>query len=151
MITWKEERMIDASIERVWDLFKSDNLQTIMPKVEEHRLIEGENGKNGAKYLQRYREGKRVETYTVIEEGYVNESAYKRKQWKFELGNAFEIKLSYSFFQEGGRTRFLYEGENRGINFVGRAMLKLGSDKNQMKVVNEFLDRVSEEAVKRHS
>ncbi|WP_236694094.1 hypothetical protein [Sporosarcina globispora] len=45
------------------------------------------------------------------------------------------------------QTRFIYEGQNKGVNFVGRAMLKLGGEKNNLKVVEEFLQKVREEAL----
>ncbi|WP_193554840.1 hypothetical protein [Halobacillus salinus] len=86
-----------------------------MPKVEEHRLVEGTEGESGAKYLQKYREGKRVETYKVEELDYADEPDDKRKQWKFELGKAFEVNLTYTFYKEADRTRFVYEGTNRGV------------------------------------
>lgn len=45
-------------------------------------------------------------------------------------------------------TKFIYEGQNKGVNFVGRAMLKLGSDKSNNKVVQEFMQKVEQEALK---
>lgn len=46
------------------------------------------------------------------------------------------------------QTKFIYAGSNEGINFVGRAMLKLGSGKNGDQVIIDFLDRVEKEALK---
>lgn len=40
MIKWKEESMIEANIEIVWSLFSDKNIKFIMPKVEDHVLIE---------------------------------------------------------------------------------------------------------------
>jgi hypothetical protein len=46
------------------------------------------------------------------------------------------------------QTKFIYAGSNRVINFVGRAMLKLGSRVNGDHVIQEFLDRVEQEALR---
>ena len=43
------------------------------------------------------------------------------------------------------------QDENRGINFVGRAMLKLGSGKSGDQVIHEFMDRVEQEAMLDHT
>ena len=51
-----------------------------MPKVEEHTLIEKTEGEVGAKHQQKYREGKRVETYIVETTQYENTNNKKRKQ-----------------------------------------------------------------------
>lgn len=65
MIEWKEEIIIDTNIEKVWSLFLDESIKKIMPKVEEHTLIEKSEEDVGAKHRQSYREGKRVETYIV--------------------------------------------------------------------------------------
>ena len=152
MIEWKEKILIDAPIEDVWSLFADRNIQTIMPKVEEHTLIEKQEHEVGGKHRQSYREGKRVETYIVETLAYENEEDKKHKQISFVLGKAFEISLSFTLLKEGeNQTKFIYEGQNKGVNFVGRAMLKLGNEKNNKKVVDEFLHRVEQEAVRNKS
>ncbi|WP_439649944.1 SRPBCC family protein [Cytobacillus pseudoceanisediminis] len=103
----------------------------------------------GAKHRQTYREGKRQETYIVETLAYENAEDKKHKQIHFVLGKAFEITLAFTLVKiDDSHTRFIYEGENKGVNFVGRAMLKLGGDKNNLKVVEEFLQKVREEAFK---
>lgn len=149
MIEWKEKILIKANIETVWDLFKDENIHLIMPKVEEHTLIEKTQEEIGAKHRQSYREGKRVETYIIETLDYVNQEEYKYKHQHLILGKSFEIDLKYMFRKKDAHaTEFTYEGSNKGANFVGRAMLKLGSDKANKKVVHEFLNRVEKEALK---
>ncbi|MEK3822831.1 SRPBCC family protein [Cytobacillus sp. FSL W8-0315] len=149
MIQWKEEIMIERNIEKVWRLFSDQHIKKIMPKVEEHTLIEKREHETGAKHRQTYREGKRQETYIVETLAYENAEDKKHKQIHFVLGKAFEITLSFTLVKiDDSHTRFIYEGENKGVNFVGRAMLKLGGDKNNLKVVEEFLQKVREEAFK---
>lgn len=151
MISWKEEKMIRVPIETVWDLFRDENIQTIMPKVEEHVLIELDEHQVGAKHRQTYREGKRLETYTVETVAYEDREEYKEKRIRFVLGKAFEISLGFILEKVSEReTKFIYEGQNKGVNFVGRAMLKLSRQKDQMNVVQEFMDRVESEAIKRN-
>jgi hypothetical protein len=149
MIQWKEETIIEANIEQVWELFLDKNIKKIMPKVEEHTLIEKMEVEVGAKHQQKYREGKRVETYIVDTLAYVNKPEKKVKQISFVLGKAFEINLTFTLEKlEDRNTKFIYEGQNKGVNFVGRAMLKLGSEKSNNQVVQEFMERVKQEAMK---
>ncbi|MEH7237470.1 SRPBCC family protein [Bacillus sp. JJ1562] len=149
MIEWKEETIIEANIEMVWDLFSDKNIKKIMPKVEEHTLIEKTEVEVGAKHQQKYREGKRVETYIVETTQYENTKDKKVKQTSFVLGKAFEITTSFTLLKiDESHTKFIYEGQNKGINFVGRAMLKLSSKNTNNDVVKEFLDRVRDEALK---
>jgi hypothetical protein len=149
MIQWKEEIMIEANIERVWEIFLDKNIKKIMPKVEEHILVERKEDEVGAKHQQTYREGKRVETYLVETLAYENTPNRKHKKVTFVLGKAFEITLSFTLEKiDEGYTRFIYEGMNKGVNFIGRAMLKLGSEKSNNQVVLEFLDRVKQEVTK---
>lgn len=149
MIEWKEETIIEANIEKVWDLFSDKNIKRIMPKVEEHTLIEKTEVEVGAKHQQKYREGKRVETYIVETTQYENTKDKKVKQTSFVLGKAFEITTSFTLLKiDDSHTKFIYEGQNKGVNFVGRAMLKLSSKNANNDVVKEFLDRVRDEALK---
>nr|WP_205603806.1 SRPBCC family protein [Bacillus mesophilus] len=146
---WKEEITIDANIEKVWELFADQNIKKIMPKIEEHHLIEKREGEVGAKHQQKYREGKRVETYIVETLAYEDSEIQKNKKIKFVLGKAFEITLTFTLFKiDESQTKFIYEGQNRGVNFVGRAMLKLGSERSNNLVIQEFMQKVRQEAIK---
>lgn len=149
MIQWNEERQILQPIEKVWQLFSDEHIQQIMPKVEEHILIEGSEQAAGAKHRQTYREGKRKETYIVETLQYEDRMDYKKKEIRFVLGKAFEVRLSFTLQKiSENETKFIYEGSNKGVNFVGRAMMKMSSPKSNMDVVQEFLDRVESEANK---
>lgn len=149
MIQWKEEKVIPANIETVWSLFSDKNIKRIMPKVEEHILIEKSETEAGAKHRQTYREGKRLETYIVDTLIYEDREEEKKKQIQFVLGKAFEVILTFTLIKvDESHTRLLYEGENKGVNFVGRAMLKLAGKKSNLDVVMEFLEQVQAEAMK---
>lgn len=149
MIKWKEEAIIGINIEKVWSLFMDKNIHKIMDKVEDHVLIEKQENEVGAKHRQSYREGKRVETYIVETLAYEDLTEKKHKQISFVLGKAFEITFSFTLFRmDDNHTKFIYEGQNKGVNFVGRAMLKLGSEKSNNKVVQEFMQKVNREALK---
>lgn len=148
MIQWKEEIIIEANIEKVWSLFSDENIKRIMPKVEDHHLIEKREDEVGAKHKQTYREGKRLETYIVETVAYEDFVDKKLKKISFVLGKAFEITLTFTLLKiDDTHTKFIYEGQNKGVNFVGRAMLKLGSEKSNLKVVSEFMERVNKEAL----
>lgn len=149
MIQWKEEKVIPTNIEKVWNLFSDKNIKRIMPKVEEHILIEKSETEAGAKHRQTYREGKRLETYIVDTLIYENREEEKKKQIQFVLGKAFEVTVTFTLIKvDDSHTRLIYEGENKGVNFVGRAMLKLAGKKSNHDVVIEFLERVQTEAMK---
>ena len=149
MIQWKEEKVIPANIETVWSLFSDKNIKRIMPKVEEHILIEKSETEAGAKHKQTYREGKRLETYIVDTLIYEDREVEKKKQIQFVLGKAFEVTLTFTLIKvDESHTRLIYKGENKGVNFVGRAMLKLAGKKSNLDVVMEFLERVQAEAMK---
>ncbi|MBM7553591.1 SRPBCC family protein [Thalassobacillus pellis] len=147
MITWKEEKVIDYDIETIWELFSDKNIKRIMPKVEQHELIEKTEGEVGAKHRQTYREGKRLETYEVETLEYEDNEARKQKRIKFVIGFAFEVDLRFTLEKlEENKTRFIYEGSNKGVNFVGKAMLKFANKKGNERVVQEFMERVEQEA-----
>jgi hypothetical protein len=149
MIQWKEEKKLKVNIEKVWSLFFDENIKKIMPKVEEHTIIEKTEVEVGAKHQQKYREGKRVESYIVETIAFENYPDKKYKQISFVLGKAFKISLGFTLLKiDEQHTNFIYEGKNEGVNFVGRAMLKLGSEKSNNIVVKEFLEKVEEEALK---
>lgn len=149
MIRWKEEIIINVNIEKVWSLFFDENIKKIMPKVEEHTIIEKTEVEVGAKHQQKYREGKRVESYIVETLAFEDRPDKKHKQISFVLGKAFKVSLSFTLLKiDDNHTKFIYEGQNEGVNFVGRAMLKLGSEKSNNIVVKEFMEKVEQEALK---
>ncbi|WP_409252322.1 SRPBCC family protein [Bacillus sp. SCS-153A] len=149
MIQWKEETIISADIEKVWHLFQEENMPRIMPKVIENKPVHLTEEVTGSKYQQKYQEGKRVETYIVETLGYENTENRKFKRIGFVIAKAFEIDLSFTLEKvDESHTKFIYEGQNKGRNFVGRAMLKLGGEKNNKKVVNDFMELVKKEAMK---
>ncbi|WP_017185131.1 SRPBCC family protein [Alkalibacillus haloalkaliphilus] len=149
MLTWKEKRRVPTNIETVWKLFQPDQLHRIMPKVVGHELIEGDAGEVGSKYRQSYQEGKRVETYVVETIAHEDEEDYKYLKVTFNIGKAFNIETSYTVITKGSTESLLtYEGVNRGINWFGKLFIKLAPTSKNDQVVQEFLDRVVEEAKK---
>lgn len=149
MIKWYEERIIPVNIETIWTLFELENIQRIMPNVIENKVIERKEGVVGSKYQQKYKEGKRVETYIVEDLEYENTPEKKHNKSGFTLAKAFEIEVEFTLIKVGEQeTRFIYQGQNTGINFLGKVLLKLGGEKNNNKVVADFMDLVEKEALK---
>ncbi|MFC7373431.1 SRPBCC family protein [Fictibacillus iocasae] len=147
MITWHSERELAVSIEAAWSLFDDDRIQRILRNVVEHEVIESKPGVTGTTYKQSYKEGKRVETYTVTVLDYKNEPEEKLLKWGFVLGKAFYITFAFKLRKvDDNRTLFIYEGKNKGLNFLGRVLLKLGERSNE-KVVSDFMDTVEREAL----
>ncbi|MFP3361521.1 SRPBCC family protein, partial [Planococcus sp. SIMBA_143] len=78
---------------------------------------------------------------------YENTPLKKHNKIGFTLAKAFEIEASFTLHKIGkDQTKFIYQGENKGLNFLGKVLLKLGGEKNNNKVVTEFIDRVETEA-----
>lgn len=149
MITWHEERIIPVNIEKVWHLFELENIQRIMPNVVENKVIEQKEGVVGSTYQQKYKEGKRIETYIVEDLEYENTPEKKHNKIGFTLAKAFEIEAAFTLHKiDENQTKFIYQGENKGLNFLGKVLLKLGGEKNNNKVVTDFMNLVESEAMK---
>ncbi|EUJ42488.1 SRPBCC family protein [Listeria riparia] len=149
MITWNEEMVIEANIEVIWNLFQLENIQRIMPQIIENEVIEMKEGIVGSRYRQKYQEGKRVETYIVEDLAHEDAPERKHNTSGFVLAKAFKIETSFTLEKIDERsTRFIYSGFNQGINFLGKALMKLGGSKNNDKVVADFMKRVETEALK---
>lgn len=149
MVKWKEEMSIEASIEDVWSLFQDDNIQKLMPKVEEHILLENSPDQLGAKHAQSYHEGNQLQTYIVETVGYEDLPDKKLKQTQFDMGQSFHVFYSFTLLKEDkNRTRFIYEGFNKGNGLMGKAMLLAGSRKARQQTVTAFMERVRDEALK---
>lgn len=149
MIEWKEEIVIPANIETVWKLFGDDQVKRIMPNVVERKPLDVKEGVAGSTYTETYQEGKRKETYTGTILEFEDSPAKKHKKTEFVLAKAFKIENTFTLEKvDEQTTRFIYGGKNEGINFLGRALLKLGGTKSNQKVVTDFLNLVKEEALK---
>lgn len=140
--------MIPVNIEVIWSLFETESLSRIMPNVVETKVLDKKEGVVGTTYQQKYKEGKRVETYIVEDLEYENTPEKKHNKIGFTLAKAFDIKASFTLIKlSENETRFIYEGQNVGLNFLGKTLLKLGGQKNNQKVVDDFMDRVEKEAL----
>jgi hypothetical protein len=149
MIKWNEERIIPVNIEEIWNLFKLENIQRIMPNVVENKVLEQKEGVVGTKIQQKYKEGKRIETYIVEDLEYDNMPEKKHNKIGFTLAKAFEIEASFTLVKiDEEETNFIYSGQNKGLNFLGKVLLKLGGERNNNKVVTDFMDRVESESLK---
>lgn len=149
MVKWKEEMVIDENIEKVWALFQDRNIKTIMPKVEEHILLEGEDDSKGAIHSQSYYEGTQMASYLVETLSYEAKPERKYRSTTFVMGQMF--KVNYAFTLEKiaeGKTKFVYEGSNKGVNLTGKAMLLTGSKQKREATVRNFMERVNTEAIK---
>ncbi|MGK0577549.1 SRPBCC family protein [Macrococcus capreoli] len=149
MITWKEEMILPVNIEKVWSLFDLENIQRIMPQVVDMKVLEKKPGVVGSTYEQSYKEGKRIMKYIVTDLEHEDTPARKHNKSGFQLANMFDIEADYVLEKiSENETRFIYSGSNKGLNLIGKAMLKVMPKKQNQKVVNEFMERVKHEALK---
>lgn len=149
MVKWKEEIIIDAPIEQVWQLFMDRNIKRIMPKVEEHLLLEKEDNTLGAKHSQSYYAGSQLESYLVETTAFEDTPERKHKAVKFLMSGMFEVEYRYTLEKMGeNQTKFHYEGSNKGANMTAKAMLLAGSKRKREETVRAFMERVKIEATK---
>lgn len=147
MIQWNEQRLINAPIEKVWSLFSDEQLQTIMPQLEKHQLLEGPPNQVGSKYAQQNRLGNRLVSYVMEITAYEDLPEHKRKDISFVAAGLFRISLSFSLSRKNDRqTLFVYSGSNTGVNLAGRTLLKLDPSNRSQQEVQELMERVAEAA-----
>ena len=118
--TWQME--IEAPIERVWPLVDdSENLRKWMDGLEETTYPDGFQRAVGTRFVQRIREGGRVQSY----EGVV--TAYDPpRHLGITIGNrAFEMQVDYRFTDLGVRTRLDYLARKTRGGFVIKVMSPL--------------------------
>ncbi|WP_052759697.1 hypothetical protein [Paenibacillus sp. DMB20] len=90
-----------------------------------------------------------IETYIVVDLEYENTPDKKHNKIGFTLARIFEIEASFTLIKVDDRhTRFIYSGQNKGVNWLGKIMVKLMGTKNNRKVVFDFMERVRGEAIK---
>ena len=149
MITWDEEIIIQAEIDAVWELFSEENMSRIMPQVVAHELLTYDEATQISTYKETYREGKRDATYILTEKLMEDTEEEKGKTFEFTIAKMIYSKGSfYLTRQKDGKTLFRYTGSNQGVNFFGKLMMKLSSDKKNDQVVQGFIQLVKKEAEK---
>ncbi|WP_203247106.1 SRPBCC family protein [Sporosarcina beigongshangi] len=145
MKKWTSEVEINASIEKVWQLFDGslENMQKIMPKVVENKPVTITEEKVGSIYLQQYQEGKRVMEYEVKTLEYSDSADAKKMKAGFTLANMFDITARYELTKiDNTTTLFTYTTTNRPLKWFVKLFLLFGNDK----VVVEFVQRVKKVA-----
>lgn len=147
MVQWREKRVINAPIEKVWGLFSDEQLQTIMPQLEKHQLVEGPPNQVGSKYAQQNRMGQRVVSYVMEITAFEDSPEQKRKDIGFVAAGLFKVSLSFALSRIGDeKTLFVYSGSTTGANLVGRTLLKLDQQNSSRQEVEELMNRVVEAA-----
>lgn len=149
MVKWKEERVIPENIETVWRLFSDKNVKRLLPKVEEHILLENNDDEAGAKHGQSYYEGTQLQYYVVETMTYEDLPERKHRHIRFVMSQLFQVDYRYTLLKMSEtETRFVYEGSQKGLTMTGKAMLLSGSKTKRQETVRAFMDRVESEAGK---
>ncbi|QCR32717.1 SRPBCC family protein [Lysinibacillus sp. SGAir0095] len=145
MKSWSKDIEINVQIEEVWQLLNGDleEIQKIMPQVVAQEPIKITSEKVGSIYLQKYREGSRVQEYEVETLEYIDDENNKKLKVGFTLANMFEITAQYELKGiDSDRTYFKYTTTNTPLKWFLKPLVKLGSDK----VVIQFVERVKKVA-----
>ena len=149
MVKWKEEKVIPVNIEKVWSLFSDKNVKKLMPKVEDHILLENNDDETGSKHAQSYYEGKQLQNYMVETLAYEDTPEKKHRHTSFVLSQLFKVDYRYTLEKlSETETRFVYEGSQKGLTLTGKAMLLSGSKSKRNETVQAFMERVKSEALK---
>lgn len=149
MVKWKEERVIPENIETVWRLFSDNNVKRLLPKVEEHILLENNDDEAGAKHGQSYYEGSQLQYYVVETLAFEDFPERKYRHTRFVLSQLFQVDYRYTLEKVSDtETRFVYEGSQKGLTMTAKAMLLSGSKAKRLETVHAFMDRVESEAGK---
>ncbi|MCR6522420.1 SRPBCC family protein [Lysinibacillus capsici] len=141
MKTWTKTININSPIENVWKLLDGSlaDMQKIMPQVIENKPVKVTEEGVGSIYRQKYKEGKRIETYDVETLEYSNTPDKKILKVGFVLANLFEITAYYELNKiNETETSFTYSVTNNALKWFVKLFLLFASDK----VVVQFLDRV---------
>jgi len=141
MKTWTKSININAPIENVWKLLDGSlaDMQKIMPQVIENKPVKVTEEGVGSIYRQKYKEGKRIETYDVETLEYSNTPDKKILKVGFVLANLFEITAYYELNKiNETETSFTYSVTNNALKWFVKLFLLFASDK----VVVQFLERV---------
>ncbi|AUS86653.1 hypothetical protein LBYS11_10035 [Lysinibacillus sp. YS11] len=141
MKTWTKTININAPIENVWKLLDGSlaDMQKIMPQVIENKPVKVTEEGVGSIYRQKYKEGKRIETYDVETLEYSNTPDKKILKVGFVLANLFEITAYYELNKiNETKTSFTYSVTNNALKWFVKLFLLFASDK----VVVQFLERV---------
>lgn len=142
---------IHTNIERVWRLFQDENIQKIMPKIEDHQVVEKRNNTKGAKHAQSYTEGNQLVTYIVETVDYVDEADRKLKHTHFQMSGTIEVEYIIRLEKvSNSTTKLIYEGSNKGMTLTAKLMLMAGSKTKRDETVKGFMDRVKREAMLRN-
>jgi hypothetical protein len=138
---WTKKIEIDAPIDQVWSVLNGplETMQKIMPQVVEHKPIKITEEVVGSIYLQKYKEGKRIEEYEVETLEYTNTPDHKKLKVGFTLAKMFEITAQYELVEiEQNKTAFTYTTTNRPLKWFLKLFLVFASEK----VVVKFTEKV---------
>jgi len=138
---WTKKIEINAPIDQVWSLLNGplETIQKIMPQVVAHKPIKITEDGVGSVYLQKYKEGKRIEEYEVETLEYTNTPDHKKLKVGFTLAKMFEITAQYDLMKmETNRTAFTYTTTNQPLKWFMQLFLVFASEK----VVVEFTEKV---------
>ncbi|WP_147802603.1 SRPBCC family protein [Alkalicoccus halolimnae] len=144
---WKEKTLVPTHIEVVWNIFQDQYITKLMPKVVEHKLIEGKADTIGARHRQTSRDGKKTETHIVETTQYIDEPSRKEKELHFLLDNAFEVKLRFILVKiNENETELIYEGYQKPVNLKGKLKQKLSTTRARKHGIQKFVQHIMREA-----
>jgi len=127
MKTWTITKEVNVSIDKVWDVIdgSEENLKNLDPKIISQETLIVTEERVGSKYLQKYKEGKKVMEYEVVVTDY-NETDYEKMfAIGFNLGGWFDIAVRYELEKiDENKTIIKYTTTNKPLKFLAKVMMK---------------------------
>lgn len=143
MKTWTAEIAINAPIEKVWEVIdgSEENLKKLDPKILSNKVIEETEERIGSRYLQKYKEGKKVMEYVVEVKDYAEDDNNKMFRVGFELGNWFDITVKYVLKKvDENKTHLVYTTTNRPMKFLAKIMMRIMGDNTS--VIDTHVEKI---------
>lgn len=146
MIKWDESIIINKSIDDVWEVLNDPNYtKVIMPQVVSTKLISEDISTNTRVYEESYQEGKRIETYELVEIITCDETERKSKFFTFTIANMLCTESNYTLTKiDEDSVKLQYDGINKGVSMIGKIVLRLAQKSANTSIVLSFLYKVKE-------
>lgn len=143
---WKDTIVIKANINRVWLILNDETyLKEIKPQIVQSILIPEKSQGNVKVYQETYQEGKRQETYELTLITNEDSEDLKKQSFNFIVANTIECTGNFSLKKvDEITTMFCYSDLNKGINLIGKTMLKISSKSSVENIIADFLNKVKE-------
>ncbi len=144
MKTWTSTIEVNAGIGDVWHILdgSEEHLRKLDPNIIKNEVIEETPERVGSRYLQEYKEGKRVMSYEVKVLDYNETDQTKLFKIGFNLDGMFEVTARYDITAlDENHTRVKYTVTNDPLKLIPKIMMFFMRNDN---VMDTHMNRIKE-------